>query len=577
MATLQNSRLFASPKMDSRIKSANTQKSEMWLGYFAGPCFVYMVYYAVAGTYLTQFYTDVLGLSGVFLTMMPVFSKIFDAITNVIMGRIIDRTRTRQGKARPWIAISGVLMAVSGVLLYTIPRASYAVQIVWIVVSYNLFFALAFTIYNMSHALMVPLSTRNTRQRDGLAMLTSAGMNMIPGLLVTIILPMLIRVLGVGDGAQGAWVRMMSIISILAIPGTLVEYYFTKERVTEDAMASDKNNEAASVTFRQQLDACFSDKYWRIIMGFTLVYNIFNILQTNIMPYYANWVLADSVAAGTNLQVLINAIGQAPLGFGIFLLWPLVRKFGKRKVMMIGFLIGALGCLGIMLNSRPESFSIVLVLLLVRSLGAIPTYAMAAQLAEALDHIEWKNHFRADGFSASVYAIIITVTAGIGQSIILGGISAFGYIYPEQGVEQVINQPASIKTFFIVCFVGVPMLGYLIGALLQVFFDVEKHTSQIQADIVARHKAEAEARGEVYVSPEERAAIEQAEQDRIAEEKRIEELKAKCAKNGWDFATEEAKYEAEKKVQEEKKALKMAEKEAKAAERAAKRAEKKGK
>ena len=98
------SRVFSSPRLDSRVHSANTQKSEMWLGYFAGPCFVYMVYFAVAGTYLTQFYTDVLGLAGIFLTLMPLFSKIFDAITNIIMGRIIDRTRTRQGKARPWAA-----------------------------------------------------------------------------------------------------------------------------------------------------------------------------------------------------------------------------------------------------------------------------------------------------------------------------------------------------------------------------------------------------------------------------------------------------------------------------------------
>lgn len=559
MATLQNSKLFASPKMDSRITSANTQKSEMWLGYFAGPCFVYMVYYAVAGTYLTQFYTDVLGLSGLFLTLMPLLSRIFDVVTNIVMGRIIDRTRTCQGKARPWIAISGVLMAVTGILLYTIPRAGYATQIVWIVVSYNLFFALAFTIYNMSHALMVPLSTRNTRQRDGLAMLTSAGMSMIPGLLVTIILPMLIRILGVGSAAQSKWIMMMSIISILAIPGTLIEYYFTKERVTEDAMAAETEEDMNRFSFGDQIRACFSDKYWRIIMGFTLVYNIFNILQTNIMPYYANWVLADSVAAGTNLQVLINAIGQAPLGFGIFLLWPLVRRFGKRKVMLIGFLIGALGCLGIMLNSRPESFSLVLVFLLIRSLGAIPTYAMAAQLAEALDHIEWAKGYRADGFSASVNAIIITVTAGLGQSIILGGVSAFGYIYPEGGVEQVIQQPTAIKTFFIVCFVGVPMLGYLLGALLQLFFDVEKHLPQMQADIVARHKAEAEARGEVYVSPEEKAALEQAENDRIAEENRIKELKAKCEKKGLSFEEEEAKYQArlaEQKAKAEAKAAK---------------------
>ena len=539
--TLQ--RVFGNKALDSRIKSANTQASEMWLGYFAGPCFVYMVYYAVAGTYLTQFYTDVLGLSGIFLTLMPVFSKIFDAITNIIMGRIIDRTRTRQGKARPWVAISGVLMAVTGILLYVIPRAAFAVQIVWIVVSYNLFFALAFTIYNMSHALMVPLSTRNTKQRDSLAMMTSAGMNMLPGLVVTIILPIIINIVGVGAAAQGSWITFMSIISILAIPGTLIEYYFTKERVTEEANSEDGTSRMEVVEMAKQLKACFTNRYWLIIMGFTLVYNIFNILQTNSMIYYANWVLADSVDGGTGLQVAINAIGQAPLGFGIFLLWPLVRKFGKRKVMMIGFLIGAAGCLGIMLNSRPESFGIVLGLLLIRSLGAIPTYAMAAQLAESLDHIEWANGFRADGFSASVYAIIITVTAGIGQSIIIGGVSLFGYIPPES-TSQIIQQPDAVKNFFIACFVGIPMVGYLIGSLLQVFFNVEEKMPKILADIVERRKAEAAARGEVYISPEEKAALEQAEQEKIAEEKRIEELKAKCAKKGLNFQEEEAKYQA---------------------------------
>lgn len=551
--------IFNKPILESRIKSANTQASEMWLGYFAGPCFVYMVYYAVAGTYLTQFYTDVLGMAGIFLTLMPVFSKVFDAITNIIMGRIIDKTRTKQGKARPWVVISGCLMAVTGILLYTIPRANAAVQIVWIIVSYNLFFALAFTIYNMSHALMVPLSTRNTKQRDGLAMMTSAGINMIPGLLVTIILPVIIRAVGVGSAAQGRWIMFMSIISILAIPGTLIEYYFTKERVTEENIAEDGSSKVTVASMAQQLKACFTNKYWLIIMCFTLVYNIFNILQTNIMPYYANWVLADSVAGGTNLQVLINAIGQAPLGLGIFLLWPLVRKFGKRKVMMVGFFIGALGCLGIMLNSRPESFGLVLVLLLIRSFGAIPTYAMAAQLAESLDHIEWVNEFRADGFSASVYAIIITVTAGIGQSIILGGVSLFGYIAPEGGVNQVIQQPDAVKTFFIACFVGVPMIGYIIGAVLQIFFDVEKEMPKILADIVDRRKAEAAARGEVYISPEEKAALEQAEQERISEQKRIEELKEKCAKKGLNFEEEEAKYQArlaEQKAKEEAKAAK---------------------
>ena len=202
MASATKNGLFSSKVFDSRIKSANTQKSEIWLGYFAGPMLLFMAYYSIAGTYLTQFYTDVLGLAGGFLTLMPVISKVIDAITNIIMGRIIDKTRTRQGKARPWILLSGVLIAITGTLLYAVPRASYQVQIVWITVSYNLFFSFAFTVYNMSHTLMVPLSTRNTKQRDTLALVQNAGMNMLPGMLSAVIMPFLVAKFGVGIEAR---------------------------------------------------------------------------------------------------------------------------------------------------------------------------------------------------------------------------------------------------------------------------------------------------------------------------------------------------------------------------------------
>ena len=539
MANKTKTRLLDSPLLDSRIRSANTQKSEGFLGYFLGPCLLYMCFYSVAGTYLTQFYTDVLGLAGGFLIWMPFISKVIDAITNIIMGRIIDNTHTRQGKARPWVLLSGVLIAITGILLYTVPRASFTVQIIWIVVSYNLFFSFAFTIYNMSHALMVPLSTRNTKQRDTLALLTSTGTAMIPGMLVTIILPMIINVIGVGAEAQGTWITVMSILSILAIPATLLEYYFTKERVTEDAIAV--GNEAVkTISFAAQMKAAFSDPYWLIVMGFTLVYQISSNLSTGSMIYYCNWVLGNSVESGTTNQVLVNMIGQAPLGIGLVILWPLVRKFGKRMVMMFGFGIAAIGSLIVLLV--PGNMGAVLGGLVIKSFGSLPTYVMAAQLAESLDHIEWKNNFRADGFSASVYSIILTVSAGIAQSILLGGISSFGYIAPAN-TTQIINQPDAIKTFFNICFVGAPMVAFTVGALLMLKFDVEDKIPQISADLSARRKAEAEARGEVYYSAEEKAAMEQAEQERIAEEKRIEELKAKCAKKDLNFAEEEGKYQ----------------------------------
>ena len=553
--------LLDAPIFDSRIKSANTTKAESWLGYFTGPALMFIVYICLGGSYLNQFYTDVLGLSGVFLTWMPAISKAVDAITNIIMGRIIDKTRTRHGKARPYLLLGGPLIILSAFLLYAVPKANPTIQMVWIVVSYNLFFAFAFTIYNMSHTLMVPLSTRNTKQRDTLALLTNAGVNMVPGFLVTIVMPIMINAFGVGKDSQGTWIAMMSVLSCFALPACLLEYYFTKERVTEDAMAAGKDPKEDVVAFKEQVKACFGNKYWRLIMGYALIWQLSTVLSTQSMLYYCNWVLARSVDGGTGLQVLVNVIGQAPLGIGVIILWPLVGKFGKRRVTAIGLVIAVVGCaLGLLFSFAAEvNFTLILLALIIKSIGTVPTYVMAAQIAESLDHIEYSNKFRADGCSASIYSVIITVCTGIASSILLGGISALGYQAPVSTVQE-ITQTAGVRSFFTFCFFGTPLISAAVSAVIMLFYKVEDEMPQITAGISAFHRAEAEARGEVYVSPEEKARLEQEENDRIAEENRLKELKAKCEKKGLIFEEEEAKYQA-----------KLAEKKAKAEAKAAKR------
>lgn len=468
-----SSKLFA-----SRIRSADTRKSEQILGYFIGPCFVYMMYSGVAGIYLTQFYTDILGLAGGFLTLMPLVSKMISGVTGILIGRMIDRTRTSQGKARPWILASGILLAVCGFLLYAVPRSSYNIQIAWIVVSYNLFFSLAFGVYSLSHALMVPLSTRNTKQRDTLAMLTSMGTSMIPGILTMIIMPLLVRRIGVGEDARGSWLAIMSMISIIAIPATLIEYYFTKERITEESIQSQE-----AISFGQQIRACFQDRYWIMIVVFTLILHLCSNLSSSSMLYYCNWVLGSSIESGAAKQILVNMIGQAPMGYGVVLLWPLVRKFGKRKVTVIGFAIAAMGSLLILLGG--DNMAMVLGGLLIKSTGALPTYVMASLLAEALDHIEWKNNFRADGFSASVNSMIQTVVMGLSQTLLLAGIHRFGYVAPASA-SQVIAQPDAIRTFFQICFAGLPMIGYAICAIIMVFYSLESIMPQISRELAAR-------------------------------------------------------------------------------------------
>ncbi len=593
MALLEKSRLFASPRMDSRIKSANVQPSEQWIGYFASPMLLYMAYYGMSGSYLNQFYVDVLKLGGVaggmFLILLPVLSKVFDAVTNLLMGMIIDRTRTRQGKVRPWVLIAGPCVTFAGIMLYCVPKMSLMGQAIWVAVSYNLYFAFAFTMYNMTQMLLVPLSTRNTKQRDSLAMMVSMGQSMLPGALVYMVFPLVFLPMMGAD--QASWARVMSIISCLFLPGAILQYFFTKERVSEDAAAGHEE----VVSLGQQIKTCFSDKYWLFYFAIVFFYQLGQNIYSVAINFYANYAMG-TYNDGITLT-LLNSIGQFPLGLGVFLLWPLARKFGKRWVFFVGMLVAFVFGLIIFAFSRPETMVIVLVALFIKSFGMLPTYLFAGMMADAMDHIEWERGYRCDGFTATMSSVLMTIMAGVGTTVFNAGLrtgAVGGYIAPLTGTSiseifsqlsakgltaqlameayapnadgvytVAVNQPAGVTRWFAICVALIPAITYLICAVFGYFNDVGEKIPQISRDIQERHRAAAEARGEVYVSPEEKAAAEQIENDRIAEENRISELKAKCEKKGLSFEEEEAKYQA-----------KLAEKKAKAEAKAAKKAKK---
>ena len=531
--------LFASPGMDSRIKSANVQNSERWLGYFLGPAGVILLN-GIMASYLNVFYTDVLRIGslwgGMFLLLFPILSKVFDAVTNIIMGQLIDRTKTRQGKARPWLLMSAPLLLVSGILAYAVPHAGTTVQAVWIIVSYNFYYSIAYTMYYMSHTMMVPLSTRNIKQRDGLAMLSNMALNIIPGMFVAMIFPMVvIPSLGVD---QTKWLKMICVFSAAAFPCVILEYFFTKERITEESRNLGGGEDGVSVS--GQLRACLTDRYWVIIILTQIIIQIVTDIQTTSLIYYCNWVLG-TYNDGTT-QTIVSAVGNAPLGFGILLMWPLVKRFGKRRVMLSGLVVTVLGTGLFMLN--PYSMGPVLGSLIIRAFGALPlTYITMSMLADAMDHVEWKSGFRVDGLTMSIYTIVFTVAAGLAQGLFNLGLNAFGYVPPAADGSWV-EQSQTVRNYFIFGYQGLSGLAMIVLFVLFWFFDVEKHLPRIQADIVARHRAEAEAKGVEWFSSEELAEREQEEQDRLAEENRIRELKAKCARKGLDYDTEEAKYQA---------------------------------
>ncbi len=145
-----------------------------------------------------------------------------------------------------------------------------------------------------------------------------------------------------------------------------------------------------------------------------MIFQLYNNLQATSIIYYSNWVLG-TYNDGVTLTML-NVIGQGPLGTGALVMLPLVKKLGKRNSMIGGFVIGIVGCVLALTNVR--SVGIVLVGLVLKSIGTIPiTYVLIGMLADALDHVEWINGFRCDGFSTSIQSIIITIMSGLSAGL----------------------------------------------------------------------------------------------------------------------------------------------------------------
>ncbi len=544
---LSNVKLFNKSWMDSKIKSANVQNSERWIGYFVGPGGA-MLLNAILLSYLNVYWTDVAKIGGLwggaFILIFPILSKIVDAITNVIMGQIIDHTKTRQGKARPWLLFGAPIFAIAAILCFSIPNASPTVQVIWIMFSYNLYYSVGYTMYYMSHNMLVPLSTRNAKQRDGVAMMSNMALCIIPGMIVAMLFPALILPrLGV---SAANWRTMAVIFSILALPCVMLEYFFTRERISEE---TNKEETVSVASFKEQMKACLSDRYWIIFMVYIVIQQLCSNFQNTNLIYYCNWVLGTYNDGVT--QTIVSAIGNAPLGFGILLMWPLVKKYGKKNVMVAGLVVAIISSFALMM--RPTNMSWVLIMLMIRAFGALPiTYISMAILADALDHVEWKAGFRCDGFSMSVYTIIFTVCAGISQGIFNYGLNVVGYVPPAADGSW-IEQTALVKNYFVWGYQGVYAIGMIIILVLFLFWKLDKELPTVQHEIMMRHKQEAEQRGQVWLSPEEQAAIEEHENAIKAEENRIAELKAKCEKKGLNFEEEEAKYQAKLKEKEAKK------------------------
>ena len=555
---------FDNPLVRTRITSANVKPPEMLLGYLVGP-FCAFLSNAIFGSYLNRYYSDVLGWTdtsrfGVFSTVLPMASVIVVIAGNLVIGRFIDNTRTSQGKARPYMLLSAPFVVLAIALLFLVPTDSpTGMQMAWIAVSYNLYYAVAYPLFYTAHSSMVGLSTRNSNQRGLLATLSNASGVAAIGIGASILVPILLQSYlfvsrdGVIDAAASYahWRVAMVVLCVVTAVGILCEYYFTRERITEENIKLDIVEE--KLPMGRQVKACMGNGYWWIIIGYFLLFQLSGMVKNGSMSFYTRWMFEgiDTEAAAGAAMSTLGLIGGIPTAVGMLLAWPIANRFGKRNSVMVGMVFAVLG--GAVSLIDVHSLTMVCVGVVLKGIGSIPAmYVTLALLSDVLDHLEAKNGFRSDGFTMSVYGAIMVGMTGLGNGLINAMLTAAGYD------PSAATQNGSVQTVLALCYLGAELICYAIIAVLMVFLNVEKHVKSDQATILEHQKAAVLAAGGEWVEPAERLRREQEEADRQAEAARIEELRARCERKGLDFEAEEARHQA-----------KVAAKRAKEAERAA--------
>ena len=520
----------------TRIRSANVKPVESLLGYLVGP-FCAMLANGIFTTYLTRYFRNVLfaeelasgsALAGTvesFLTVFPILSAILIVIGNLVAGQLVERTRTKAGKARPWILLSAVLLAVSSVLIFIQPSDDPTFKMIWLVIAYNLYYAVAFPLYNTANSTLTPLSTRNSNQRSVLASFVNmallgavgAGSMVFPFLLGILIKPEM------SLGTQRTfWMILFIIVAVITFLGTVMQYYFTRERVTEESMGQVQTEAKPRIGVGRQAKAAVGDRYFWIIIVFYFLYQFSGGIKNTSLNFYAE-ILATQSFPTDSVTGVLGIIGAVPMAVAVFFVAPLCNKFGKRPMCVIGMIVGVAG--GVIAGIGYDNMVVASVGIALKCLGSAPAgYMILAMIADSLDHIEAKCGFRCDGLVMSVYSSIMIASTPVAQ-----------------GITSALVGTGTTGT--VIAYIWIETVCYGLGAIILLFFNVEKYLKSDRETVLARQKAEAEAAGLEWIAPEERLRIEEEESERLAEAARIEELRARCEKKGLDFEAEEAKYQ----------------------------------
>lgn len=450
------------------------------------------MFWKIFSYYLPFFYSNIFGLSLAHAGTLVLVTKLYDAVSDPVMGLIADRTNTRWGKYRPYLLWIAIPFAVAGVLAFFTPQTdNYTFKHVYAYVTYILMMTV-YTAINVPYGAMLGVMTDDSREKSVFSsfrmFFAFIGSFIAMGSFEPL-LKLRQSILGtlpaewtLADSTPADWTIAVSVIGIVCAVLFILSFMMTREHVTEAEMAKapvrENSNETAKTSVAEDLKALVANGPWWMLLGGGIAILLFNCVRGGAAAYYFADVLGTNAIFTLALFLTVGEISQL---VGVVVTVPVSEKIGKKATFLL--VLVAVTVLSIIVAFLPETpagmWALLASQILICIAIGINSPLLWSMFADVADYSELKNGRASTGLIFSSSSMAQKFGAAFGSAIVLWVLMAFGYDNAK-GAVQTPEALATIKALIS----WIPAIGSAAGIAIMLGYPLtDKKMSEIHQEL----------------------------------------------------------------------------------------------
>lgn len=431
------------------------------------------VVYALLSSFVMIYLTNTVGLNAGIVGTLIAVSKLFDGVTDVFFGSMIDKTKSKMGKARPWMFYGFFGCALTLFGIFAIPTSlGKTAQYAWFFIAYTLLNAVFYTANNIAYSSLTALATKNSKERvqmGSFRFMFAFGTS----LLIQTITVGAVDILG--GGAVG-WRNIAIIYCIVGIVTNTLAVFSVKElpdeELSEDSTAVTNTDDKLSLV--QAAKLLFANKYYLMICVVYILQQLYGAM-INIGIYFMTYVLLNK-----NLFGVFSWAINIPLIIALVFTPAIVSKWkGMYKLNKYSYMIATLGRLFVVLAGYMGSVPLMLLFTAVAALGQGPWQGdMNAVIASCSEYTYLKTGKRIDGTMYSCTSLGVKIGGGLGTAIAGWMLDLSGFVNGDTAV-----QPDSCISMMYFMYLWLPFILDLLITVILSFMNVEDANKKLQENM----------------------------------------------------------------------------------------------